>query len=155
MNRKLWLLSVLVFLVGCSPVMEANRPDPVDMSQFVIGEKRIKVLSAIGAPTATVKDGKNSCDIYKLYVEGHSGAEKGAIAAGEVVADVFTLGLSEVVFTPAEGATGDEKQAVTFCYKPNDTLVSIDHPDADADTGSKSKPAPSSKDSDYPDSNKR
>ena len=130
--RKYGVLMVLVLVAACSPVMEANRPDPVDMSQFVIGEKRLKVLAAIGSPLATTKDGKNSCDVYKLYTEGHSSAAKGAIAAGEAVADVFTLGLTEIVFTPAEGATADTKHAVIFCYAPDNTLVSIDQGDEGA-----------------------
>jgi hypothetical protein len=115
--------------------MEANRPDPVDMSQFVIGEKRMKVLTSIGSPLSTTKDGGNSCDIYKLYTEGHSAAGKGAIAAGEAVADVFTLGLAEVIFTPAQAATKDEKHAVVFCYAPDDTLVSINQSEEAAGDG--------------------
>ena len=132
MSKKLGLCiaAILFSLLGCSPVMEANRPDPVDMSQFVIGEKRMNVLADIGSPVATTKDGKNSCDIYKLYTEGHSAAGKGAIAAGEAVADVFTLGLAEVIFTPAEGATQDSKHAVIFCYSPDDKLVSLNQSDS-------------------------
>jgi len=132
MNKKfgLCLTASFLCLIGCSPVMEANRPDPVDMSQFVIGEKRMDVLAEIGSPKATEKDGKNSCDIYKLYTEGHSAAGKGAIAAGEAVADVFTLGLAEVIFTPAEGATQDSKHAVIFCYSPDNRLVSINQSDS-------------------------
>jgi len=102
------------------------------MSQFVIGEKRLNVLADIGSPIATTKDGNNSCDVYKLYTEGHSAAGKGAIAAGEAVADVFTLGLAEVIFTPAEGATQDSKHAVVFCYSPDDKLVSLNQSDSSA-----------------------
>jgi len=137
MTRSILALPAIALctaLIACSPIMEANRPDPVDMSQFVVGEKRLKVLAAIGSPLATTKDGKNSCDVYKLYTEGHSAAAKGAIAAGEAVADVFTLGLAEVAFTPAEGATKDDKHAVIFCYAPDNKLVSIDQ--GSAGTGS-------------------
>lgn len=130
--KKFLGLGVAALLMACSPVMEANRPDPVDMSQFVVGEKRLTVLAAIGAPTATTKDGDNSCDIYKLYTEGHSAAGKGAIAVGEAVADVFTLGLTEVIFTPAEGATQDSKHTVIFCYSPDDKLVSVNQSEGTA-----------------------
>ena len=109
--------------------MEANRPDPVDMTQFVVGQKRMTVLADIGAPTATVKDGNNSCDIYKLYTEGHSTAGKVGIATGEAIADVFTLGLAEVIFTPAQAATTDDKHTVIFCYAPDDTLASVNQSD--------------------------
>jgi len=133
MNKRMnacVVLGAVSALMGCSPFMEANRPTPVDMSQFVTGEKRISVLADIGSPIASTKDGENSCDVYKLYTEGHSSAGKGAIAAGEAIADVFTLGLAEVIFTPAEAATQDTKHAVVFCYSPDDRLVSVKQSDS-------------------------
>jgi len=105
--------------------MEATRPTPVDMSQFAIGENRIQVVEAIGAPTANVKDGDQSCDVYKLYTRGPGGVSKGAIAAGEGAADVVTLGLAEVVFTPLEAGTRNAKHTVTFCYDKDGKLVSV------------------------------
>ncbi len=110
---------------GCSPVMEATRPTPVDTSQFAIGESRFQVIQAIGAPTANVKNGDQSCDIYKLYTRGPGGVGKGVIAAGEAAADVVTLGLAEVLFTPLEAATMNAKHTVTFCYDKDGKLVSL------------------------------
>jgi hypothetical protein len=116
-------------LSGCSVVMEASRPSPVDTSQFVVGEPRLQVVEALGAPAATVKDNGQSCDVYKLYTHGPGGAGKGAIAATEAVADVFTLGLAEVITTPAEGATRNEKHTVTMCYGEDEKLVSQNESD--------------------------
>jgi hypothetical protein len=48
-----------------------------------------------------------------------------AITAGEAVADVFTLGLAEVIFTPAQAATEDDKHTVVFCYSPDNKLASV------------------------------
>jgi len=127
--KKVLILASAVLLAACSPVMEATRPDPVDISQFVVGDKRIKILSEIGSPIATTQDGKNSCDVYKLYTTGPSAIGKGAIAAGEAVADVFTLGLAEVVLTPAEAATRGTKHGVVFCYSATGTLVSVNQSD--------------------------
>lgn len=110
--------------------MEATRPDPTDIKQFVPGESRTKVLAEVGAPLANTKDGKNSCDIYKLYTRGPGAVGKGAIAAGEAVADVLTLGLAEVAFTPAEAATKNTKHTVLFCYGPDDKLVSVHESEA-------------------------
>jgi hypothetical protein len=124
MQKYIALASALC-LLACSPVMEANRPDPVDMSQFAIGEERMNVLQAVGSPLGTTKDKGNSCDIYKLYTDGPSGGGKGAIAAGEVVADVFTLGLTEIIFTPVEAGTKSDKHSVIFCYSKDDKIVSI------------------------------
>jgi hypothetical protein len=118
------LASILAFCSGCSVVMEATRPDPVDTSQFAVGESHLQVVEALGAPTATVKEGDQSCDVYKLYTHGPGGAGKGAIAAGEAVADVFTLGLAEVVTSPVEGATRNAKHTVTMCYDKDSKLIS-------------------------------
>jgi hypothetical protein len=105
--------------------MEYNRPDPVDLSKFVPGEKRLNVIGEIGAPLASEKDADNSCDVYKLYTHGPNGMGKGAIAATEAVADVFTLGLAELVTTPVEAGTKNSLHTVTFCYSPDSQLVSI------------------------------
>jgi hypothetical protein len=125
-------LAFLALLCSCAPVMEATRPDPVDLSQFVPGENRLNVIAEVGNPLATEKDGKQSCDVYKLFTHGPEAAGKGAIAAGEAVADVFTLGLTEVVFTPAEAATRNSKHTVIFCYE-NNKLVSVKESDTHVD----------------------
>ena len=100
-----WTLAACVLLTTCGPVMEATRPDPVDINQFVPGEKRINVLAEVGSPMATNPDGYNSCDIYKLYTRGPGAVGKGVLAAGEAIGDVLTLGLTEVLWTPTEAAT--------------------------------------------------
>ena len=113
--------------------MEATRPDPVDITQFAPGEKRISVLAEVGNPVATNADGANSCDIYKLYTRGPGSVGKGVIAAGEAVGDVLTLGLSEVLWTPAEAATRNSKHTVLFCYDGNTKLVSVQESDSHLD----------------------
>ncbi len=124
MRPATWLwLSALV--TACSPVMEATRPDPVDINRFVIGEKRVDILAEFGNPAATVPDAGHSCDIYKLYTKGPDAVGKGVIAAGEIVGDFFTLGLSEVLFTPVEAATRNSKHTVLFCYDGDARLLSV------------------------------
>ncbi len=83
-----------VVLAGCAPVMEAERPDPADLSKFTPGEKRIDVVAELGNPAGSAPDGPQSCDIYKLYTSGPGAVGKGFIAAGEAAGDVLTLGLS-------------------------------------------------------------
>ena len=124
--------------------MEAQRPDPVDLHRYTLGQRRIEVLSRLGSPTSSVQDGANSCDVYKLYTNGVSRVGKGAIIATEAAADFFTLGLAEVVATPGEAATKNKLHTVLVCYAPDQTLVSITDegkavmamPVADAPTGS-------------------
>ncbi len=120
-------------LAACGPVMEATRPDPVDVSTFVPGQKRMDVLAEVGNPAASAKDGEDSCDIYRLYTRGPGGVGKGVAAAGEAVVDVMTLGLSEVLFTPVEAATRNSKHTVVFCYGPQERLVSVKESDTHVD----------------------
>lgn len=103
-------------LSACSPMMEGARPDPVDLSHFVVGEPRFQISEQLGSPTATVKDGDKWCDVYQLYTSGPGTSTKDAIGVGEFWADVLTLGLAEVVFTPIETATRNSKHTVFMCY---------------------------------------
>jgi hypothetical protein len=105
--------------------MEANRPDPVNLQQFSVGERRFDVMSKLGPPQASEMDGIDSCDMYKLVTHGVSRAGKAAIMIGEAAADVYTLGLAEIVATPAEGATKNIPHNVVFCYSEQKTLDSI------------------------------
>ncbi len=106
-------------------MMEANRPSAVNISRYSVGEARLDVLSSLGAPTSTVKDGANSCDIYKLYTKGTSKAGKAGIILTEAAADFFTLGLAEAVATPAEAATKSNLHTVLICYDEREKLVSL------------------------------
>jgi hypothetical protein len=129
MKKYITVLSALLFS-ACSPVMEANRPDPVDLNQFAIGQDRMSIVAQLGSPVSTIQDKGRNCDIYKLYTDGPSGGSRGAIAAGEAVADVFTLGLAEVIFTPVEAGTKSDKHAVIFCYSKDDKMVSMNKSDS-------------------------
>ena len=65
-----------------------------------------------------------TCDYYKLYTRGYGAGGKIPIAVGEAAADVFTIGLAEIVLTPTEGVTRNEKHPVAFCYV-NQKLVRV------------------------------
>lgn len=112
--------SLFFLLGGCSVYMEATRPTPVALDDYQSGQSRDSVLERLGAPesTATESDGA-SCDFYRLYTRGYGAGGKIPLAVAEGAADVFTLGLAEVVLTPTEGVTKNEKHPVAICYKDN------------------------------------
>jgi hypothetical protein len=112
------LLTLALFCTSCSVYMEASRPTPTDLNEFQLGQTRDSVLERLGAPisTATESDGA-TCDLYSLYTKGYGAAGKIPIAIAEGAADVFTLGLAEVILTPTEGVTRNDKHPITFCYK--------------------------------------
>jgi hypothetical protein len=112
------LALAMTALSGCSVYMEATRPTPVDLSQFQPGDTRDSVIQKVGVPliVSSEADGA-SCDSYNLYTRGYGAAGKAGIAMLEGAADVFTLGLAEVITTPTEALTKNETHPVTFCYR--------------------------------------
>ena len=119
-----WLIPALL-LGGCSTVMEYNRPPPANLDRLTLGDRRIDVISHIGVPATSVKNGDDLCDVYKIYTKGPTGAKKGAVILGEAGADFFTLGLAEIVLTPAEAATKSHPHTVVLCYSSDEKLVSL------------------------------
>ena len=117
------VLSILA-LSACSVGMEANRPTPVDIGQFKAGAQRLDIVSKLGAPEGNITVSTGPCDIYQLYTTGLGGFGKGVVTGTEVLTDIGTLGLAEVIWSPAQAATRPEKRTVLFCYG-NDKLVSV------------------------------
>jgi hypothetical protein len=121
MKSILALYAALLFaagIPGCSVYMEATRPTPTDLNSFQVGMTRDQVLEKLGAPdtTAVASDGL-SCDFYKLYTRGYGAGGKVPIAIAEGAADFFTIGLAEIILTPTEGVTKNQKHPVQFCYQ--------------------------------------
>jgi hypothetical protein len=120
------LVAVPVFafaISGCSAVLEATRPDPVNLDPYVMGSSRDQVRASLGAPESTTPQGQYSCDNYELVVRGPNGWQKGGIIVGEVAVDALTLGIAEIVTTPAEMATRNGTRNVSFCYGENNLLA--------------------------------
>lgn len=112
------LIAIFGFIAGCSVVMEATRPAPVRLAQFDPGESRDGVVAQLGEPISTTTDADGaSCDLYSLPLSGYGNWAKAGIAFGEVLADVGTIGIAEVVSTPTEAATRNKKTPVWFCYR--------------------------------------
>ena len=112
------LIAIFGFIAGCSVVMEATRPAPVRLAQFDPGESRDGVVAQLGEPISTTTDADGaSCDLYTLPLSGYGNWAKAGIAFGEVLADVCTIGIAEVVSTPTEAATRNKKTPVWFCYR--------------------------------------
>jgi hypothetical protein len=126
MLGRLVAFAVVLALCDCSTVMEVNRPDPIDLTQFKPGEHHLDVVKVLGAAPSTITDGPKSCDIYQLYTRGPNGAGKAAFAFGEAATDILTLGLAEVVWTPVEAGTRNSLHTVAMCYAQDGTLTSVE-----------------------------
>lgn len=114
----------LIFIAGCSVVMATQQPSRMDFSVLSKGVDRSRVIAELGAPLTTeVKDGKRT-DVFSVR-QGYSTGSKVGRALFHGVADVFTLGLWEVVGTPVEAIASGTIVKVGVCYDKSDKVEEV------------------------------
>lgn len=124
------LTAVLLFVCcvsfsGCSVVMAAKQPDKKNLKVLTVGAPRANILAEFGAPAGTETDSEgNKVDIFQ-FKQGFDTATKTARSVVHGVADVCTLGLWEVVGTPAEALFGAKDMAVKVTYDKEDKVKNI------------------------------
>jgi hypothetical protein len=110
---RLDIMAVLVLnMVGCSIYKAATAPPPVAVDRVTVGTSRAEVMSVFGSPKNTDSAISGKTDIYE-FIDGNNGASKLRILP-YIAADVFTLGLAELVLWPLELSVlqGSEGRAV-------------------------------------------
>ena len=127
--RKLSLVIIavsLMSLAGCSVFMATNQPDYKDLSVLDVGVDRSNVVAELGAPVlAEEREGKK-VDVF-VFKQGYSKGNKVGRALFHGVADVFSLGLWEVIGTPTEAiANGREMKAEVF-YDQNNKVEKVNY----------------------------
>ena len=106
---------VLFLSSGCSVFMAANQPDKKNVDLFNVGTQRSLLIAEYGAPTESEERDGKQYEIFK-FIQGYSTGAKVGRAAFHGVADVFTLGLWEVVGTPAEAIFDGQQMAYEVSY---------------------------------------
>jgi hypothetical protein len=128
MKKWAWGFVVMVagilFLEGCSVVMAVKQPDKKNVDLFKVGTPRSILVAEFGAPVSSEMNEGRKCDIF-TFVQGYSKGSKVARAAWHGVADVFTLGLWEVVGTPTELIFSGNKTAYQVTYDDKDCVDSV------------------------------
>ena len=117
------ILWVLLLSQGCSVYMAGNQPAKVDTAAFEsTAIPRDVVIAKLGVPISSTKneDGTRT-DIYEFYAGSAKGWKVGR-ATFNAVADVFTVGLWEVVATPTEMAIKGDKIIARAVFDKNDVL---------------------------------
>jgi hypothetical protein len=118
------VLAVMATGNGCSVYMAAKQPTQKNLEVFSVGTPRSLVLAEIGQPQASeMKDGKR-VDVFS-FVQGYSKGAKAGRAFFHGAADVFTLGLWEVVGTPTEAIFTGEKVAYEVTYNTSDKVEKV------------------------------
>jgi len=110
---------------GCSVVMAARQPDKKNLKTLEIGTPRNNVVAEFGSPASTETDSQgNKVDIFQ-FKQGFNTATKATRSLVHGVADVFTLGLWEVVGTPAEAIFGGKDMAVKVTYDKDEKIKDV------------------------------
>ena len=126
----LWFMVTCVVTVvmvtgsGCSVYMAAKQPNEKNLEVFSVGTPRSLVLAEIGQPQASEMKNGTRVDVFS-FVQGYSKGAKAGRAFFHGAADVFTLGLWEVVGTPTEAIFTGEKVAYEVTYNASDKVEKV------------------------------
>lgn len=117
-----FLMPFICFLIfsisGCSVFMAAKQPSAKNIDLFKVGTPRSMLLAEFGLPTVSEVKNNKKYEIFK-FVQGYSAGAKAGRAVFHGAADVFTLGLWEVVGTTTEGVFSGDEMAFEVSYDEN------------------------------------
>tara|TARA_Y100001934_G_scaffold269205_1_gene352349 strand:+ start:424 stop:837 length:414 start_codon:yes stop_codon:yes gene_type:complete len=118
------LTLTLTLTSGCSVFMAAKQPGKKDVSVFKVGNPRALILAEFGLPLVTEEKNGKKVEIFK-FVQGYSAGTKAGRAVLHGTADVLTLGLWEVVGTPAEGTFTGNDMAYQVTYDEDERISEV------------------------------
>lgn len=119
------LLVMLISQVsGCSVFMAAKQPEKKDISLLKEGVSRAVLISEFGAPVISEYKNDKRFEIFK-FVQGYSTGAKAGRAFFHGAASVATLGLWELVGTPAEITFNGDEMAFQVSYDENDLVDDV------------------------------
>ncbi len=118
-GRFYWsLMAVLIALLvnsGCSVYMAAKQPGEKDLSVLKPGNHRSLLIAELGAPVWSGEKEGEKTDVF-VFKQGYSAGARTARALFHGTADVFTLGLWEVISTPTEAYFSGSDVKVEVVY---------------------------------------
>ena len=129
--RKLNVLVALMLiysLSGCSVLMVASRDtNRGDVNVIQMGAQRSTVVAELGQPdNMSTVEGGGYDDRYKLDPDAHGSVAKFFTGLFYLAADVFTLCLTELIFTPMEIAFKDKLVIYHLTYTADGKLTAIE-----------------------------
>lgn len=105
--------------------MAAKQPSKKNIELFKAGTPRSLILAEFGMPTAAeVRSDGRKYEVYR-FTQGYSTGAKTGRSLLHGVADVFTLGIWEVIGTPTEGAFSGDEMAFEVRYDNNDKIDEV------------------------------
>jgi len=117
---------ILTFISGCSLYFENKRPDYTDVTKVQKGIPRCDVTAALGKPIESYKHDGKDIDVFQADPNGRYAGTKTAVTTFNTVADICTIGMWEVVATPAEMLTKHKLTTYVVTYASDQTVESIE-----------------------------
>ena len=115
-TTKIMVLFIASFLMSsCSVFMAANQPGQKNLGVLTEGTPQALVRGEFGQPVWSGKDQGFDIEVFQ-FVQGYSKGSKVARSIGHGVADVFTIGLWEIVGTPVETIASGTALKATVTY---------------------------------------
>ena len=101
-------MSGVSVLGGCSVYQAVYAPTPIEYKQVKLGATRTEARSYLGFPKMTDQKNNQKTDSFE-FIDGYNAASKVRIVL-YLAGDIFTVGLSELIFWPIEAYDFDGKQ---------------------------------------------
>lgn len=114
-------LSIMLATSACSVYKASTQPGVKDLGVLKEGTPRALVISEFGVPTVTEQKNGRRVEFYN-FKQGYHTSTKAARAVFHGAADVFTLGLWELVGTPIEGMVDGTDMSIEIMYDETDRL---------------------------------
>ena len=119
------LLTIFIVPIsGCSVFMAAKQPAAKNIELFKIGTSREVLLAEFGQPLISEETDGKKVEIF-TFIQGYSKLAKTGRVIFHSAADVFTLGLWEIVGTPMEIYFNGNEMAFHVSYDENDHLDEV------------------------------
>ncbi len=128
MRPAAWLVIIALLATGCSAFMAGQRSGVAGGPAVIqVGADRTAVEGTLGPPDIVVSldDGRVKA-VYKIDPDAHTRAARNSAVAWHIVADVFTLGLWEIIGTPAEMAARDQFVTYLIYYGKDGKIETVD-----------------------------
>jgi len=100
---------------GCSVMMAARAPAKRDLGVLSLGTPRARVIAELGPPLHQATDERGTRDVFS-FKQGYTLPTRVGRVTFHAVADVFSVGLWEVVGTPLESALEGEGVQAEVLY---------------------------------------
>ena len=109
---------------GCAVFMAAKQPGKKNVNLFRIGTPRSMLLAEFGLPIVSEERNGKKYEIFK-FIQGYSAGAKAGRAVFHGAADIFTLGLWEIIGTPTEGVFNGTEMAYEVSYDNDNRIDSV------------------------------